>query len=134
MNGQVAFDLEPPEPTRHRKHVFGDDDHPADTSEGTTVESYVHDAGAWARDAGMDASVEADHHGFQEAVRLIAAYPSGSVLFASRVRRQQKLGSPRVLGAAFRTAAKRGLIEPDGFSTSLAASRHSGYERRWRRT
>jgi hypothetical protein len=133
VNGQVAFDLEPPEPTRHRKYVFGGDDLNAGAFEVTSIESYVHDAAEWARDSGLDASVKADRDGFEEALGLIAAYPSGSVLFASRVRPQQQVGSPRVLGAAFRTAAKRGLIEADGFGTSSAASRHSGLERQWRR-
>ena len=97
------------------------------------LDTYRRELSSAATKAGMDRSRTADPDGHAEALGIIRDLARDGVTFdADDVRRRQRFGTPTVLGAAFREAARRRWIEAVEIGTSRAPSRHGALQRRWR--
>jgi hypothetical protein len=115
--------LEIPEPPiREISYVFGG------------VQEYREAAVEQATTTGMERSRLADRNGLDEAIRIIESFPPGAIITADEIRSMQRVGSPRVLGSAFRRAAALDLIRIEGVTTAQAVSAHGRLARSWRRT
>ena len=87
-----------------------------------------------AKTTGQRGAVAADPEGFRRALEAIAtlageAYPFDAADVRAVAGRFQ---SPNVVGAAFSTARKAGLIEVAGYVPSRNVSRHGALVRLWR--
>lgn len=86
-----------------------------------------------AQETGRSRAIAADADGYEEALELIRDLAqSGEVFSADDVRARQRIGSPAVLGPAFKAARREGLIEPVGVDVSANVSQHGGLLRAWR--
>ena len=81
--------------------------------------------------SGQRRTAQADPDGFDEALQLIGSFPAGTVISADTVRPRQRVGTPAVLGSAFRAAARLGIIAPHGFTTADAIRSHGRIQRTW---
>jgi len=99
----------------------------------TTLDTYRQELAEAAAESGMERSRTADLDGHAEALELIRELAWAGVTFdADDVRGRQRIGTPTVLGAAFREACRRGWIEPVAVGSSRSPSRHGSLQRRWR--
>ena len=96
------------------------------------LDAYRQELSSAAAEAGMQRSRTADADGHAEALSIIRGLARDGVTFdADDVRIRQLIGTPSVLGAAFREAARRRWIEAVEIGTSRAPSRHGALQRRW---
>jgi hypothetical protein len=87
-----------------------------------------------ARSTGENRSRLADFDGSDEALRIIESFPPGAIVSADDVRLLQRVGTPAILGSAFRRAARLELIEVFGTTTARSIPAHSRLQRTWQRT
>ena len=115
MNGQAALDIDARSWAEKRS------------------EEYRASLAAQAKRAGQVRAVSADPEGFARASNAISALAKlGHPFDASDIRAWAgPFQSPNVIGAAFSTARKAGLIRSAGVTTSKATSRHGGLVRLW---
>jgi hypothetical protein len=85
------------------------------------------------RDRGMDVALEHVEDWTERAWRIIDMLASTRQVFTSDdlVRRCGVPSSANAVGAIFKQARKRGLIEPVGLGQSTRPGRHAGSIRRW---
>jgi hypothetical protein len=103
-------------------------------SDQATLEDYRADLAQRARSTGEERSRLADVDGHDETLRIIESSPAGAIVSADDVRRRQRVGTPAVLGSAFRRAAGLGLLEIYGVTTAQAVPAHGRLTRTWQRT
>ena len=83
------------------------------------------------RDHGLEAAARADGEWLDKVLDHLEHLDPGSETSADEIR--HRFGSSSAMGAAFRTACRRGWIVPIGHRTSSAPSRHRGEQRVWTR-
>lgn len=83
----------------------------------------------------MKAAVLEDADWHEDAVSTILALADcyGAITSDDLRREMRPAPHPNHYGAAFTAARKHGYIEPIGYQTSAAPSRHRGVQRTWRR-
>jgi hypothetical protein len=104
------------------------------TAEQIGFEVYRRELRDDARRAGEEGSRLSDPDGFDEARSIILELvDEGFTITADDVRPRLTVGTADVLGVAFGSLRREGLIEADGYALSRARSRHGSVIRRWRR-
>lgn len=100
--------------------------------EQATLDGYASTLSAAARTEGERSSRNSDPDGSAEARRIILdLLDAGLEVTADDIRPRLEVGTPAVIGAAFGSLAREGLIEIVGYERSRAPSRHAGLVRRW---
>ncbi len=80
----------------------------------------------------MQFTVVNDAEWVERALDWLYDLAPGVEICADDVRRE--FGTSSAVGSVFRTAARRGVLQPIGLKESTAVSRHKGLQRVWRRT
>ena len=100
-----------------------------------TLESYARTLSTVGREAGERRSREADPDGLARVLEAIEDLANeGWTFTAADVRARTGPGFGAIMGAAFHTARRQGLIEAVGVEASKSVTRHSSLVRTWRRS
>ena len=83
----------------------------------------------------MKAAVLEDIEWHEDAISTIVGIAAAQTVFTADDLRREMRPAPHAnhIGAAFTAARAHGYIEPVGYQTSSAPSRHRGVLRTWRR-
>ena len=104
-----------------------------DAPQQATLEAFARHLSAIGRDTGERRTAEADPDGLARVLQVIAGLAAEGWTFTSAdVRSRVGPGFGAVMGAAFHTARRQGLIEAVGVETSKSITRHGSLVRTWR--
>ena len=85
-----------------------------------------------ARSTGLASARVGDPDGFELALEVLERLAGTGATFTADDVRSEVVVASNAVGAAFRHAARQGLIEQVGFVSSQAPSRHGAVIRSWR--